>query len=72
MPEQGDPYVLYVGRIWRYQRDGQNSSIKKGQTTNYKMTSNDQQKSSSKSALSVIGAWQYERVLMSRSHFFNF
>ena len=72
MPERGDPYVLYVGRVWRYQSDGKNPSLKKGQTTNYKMTSNDQQKSSSESAFSVIGAWQYERSQMSRTLFFLF
>jgi hypothetical protein len=54
MPERRDPYVWYVGRVWRYQRGGQNSSIENGQTTNYKMTNNDQHKSSPKSALLVI------------------
>ena len=72
MPERGDPYFWYAWRVWRYQRDGQNSSIEKGQTTNYKMTSNDQQKSSSKSAPSVIGVWQYERSQISRTLFFIF
>jgi hypothetical protein len=67
MPERGDPYVWYAGRVWRYQRGGQNPSNETGQTTNYKMTNNDQQNSSPKSALSVIAAWQYERVQMSRT-----
>jgi hypothetical protein len=48
MPERGDPYVWYEGRVWRYQRGGQ---MEKGQTSNYKMTNNDQHKSSPKSAL---------------------
>jgi hypothetical protein len=43
---------------------------KKGQTTNYKMTNNDQHRSSPSSALSVIGAWPYERVQMSRTILF--
>jgi hypothetical protein len=67
MPQRRDPYVWYVGRVWRYQRDGQIPSIEKGQTSNYKMTNNDQHKSSPKAALSVIGVWQYERVQMSRT-----
>ena len=71
MPEQWDTYVWYVGRVWRYQRGGQNPSIEKGQTTNYKMTNNDQHKSSPISALSVIGVWKYERVQMSRKLFFS-
>jgi hypothetical protein len=29
MPERGDPYVWYVGRVWRYERGGQNPSIEK-------------------------------------------
>ena len=65
-----DPYAWYVGRVWRYQRGGQNPSIEKGQTTNYKMTNNDQHQSSPKSALSIIGACLYERVQMSRTQFF--
>jgi hypothetical protein len=69
MPERGDPNVWYIGRVWRYQRGGQNPSIETGQTTNYKMTNNDQQNSSPNSALSVIAAWQYERVQISRTHF---
>jgi len=36
------------------------------------MTNNDQHKSSPKSALSVIGVWQYERVQMSRTFFIFF
>jgi len=36
------------------------------------MTNSDQHKSSPKSALSVIGVWQYERVQMSRPPFFLF
>jgi hypothetical protein len=59
MPERGDPYVWYEGRVWRYQRGGQ---MEKGQTSNYKMTNNDQHKSSPKSSLSIIGVWQYEKV----------
>jgi hypothetical protein len=35
----------------------ESNNRRKGQTTNYKMTNNDQQKSSLKSALSVIGVW---------------
>jgi hypothetical protein len=35
---------------------GQKPSIEKGQTTNYKITNNDQHQSSPKSTLSVIGA----------------
>jgi hypothetical protein len=42
--ERGDPYVWYVGRVWRYQRGGQNPSIQKGQTNNYKMTNKGQHK----------------------------
>jgi hypothetical protein len=57
MPDQGDPYVWYVGRVWRYQRGGKNQSIEKGQPNNYKMTNNDQHNSSPKSALSIIGVW---------------
>jgi hypothetical protein len=45
---------------------------KKGQTTNYKMTNNYQHRSSPSSALSVIGAWPYERVQMSRTIVFIF
>jgi hypothetical protein len=45
---------------------------KKGQTTNYKMTNNDQHRSSPSSALSVIDAWPYERVQMSRTIVFIF
>jgi hypothetical protein len=59
----------YVGRVWRYQTGGQIPSMEKGQTTNYKMTNNDQHQSSPKSAISVIGVWQYERVQMSRTLF---
>ena len=33
------------------------------------MTNNDQHQSSPKSAISVIGVWQYERVKMSRTLF---
>ena len=40
---------------------------KNGQTTNYKMTNNNQHRSSPISALSVIDAWPYERVQMSRT-----
>ena len=69
LPERGDTYVSYVGREWRYQRGGQNPSIEKGQTTNHKMTNNDQHKSSPISALSVIRVWQYERVQLSRTLF---
>ena len=54
MSERGDLYVWFVEIVWRYQRGGQNPSIGKGQTTNYKMTNNDQHKSSPKSALLVI------------------
>jgi hypothetical protein len=46
--------------------------MEKGQTSNYKMTNNDQHKSSPSSALSVIGAWPYERVQMSRTIVFIF
>ena len=42
--ERGDPYVWYVGRVWRYQRGGQNPSIEIGQTNNYKMTNKGQHK----------------------------
>ena len=56
--ERRDPYVWYVGRVWRYQRCGQNPSIENGQTTNYKMTNNDQHILSPKSAFSVIGVSQ--------------
>ena len=52
--ERRDPYIWYVGRVWRYQRGGQNSSIENGQKTNYNMTNNEQHKSSPKSALLVI------------------
>jgi hypothetical protein len=69
MPERWDHYIWYVGRVWRYQRGDQKPSIEKGQTTNYNMTNNDQQKSSPKSASSVIGVWQYERAEMSRAPF---
>ena len=72
MPERSDPYVWYVGRVWRYQRGGQNPSIQKGETTNYKMTNNDQHQLSPKSALSIIGILQYQRVQMSRTLFFSF
>ena len=40
---------------------------KNGQTTNYKMTNNNQHRSSPIPALSVIDAWPYERVQMSRT-----
>ena len=40
---------------------------KNGQTTNYKMTNNNQHRYSPISALSVIDAWPYERVQMSRT-----
>jgi hypothetical protein len=70
MPDRGNPYVWYVGRVWRYQRGGQNPSIEKGQTNNYMMTNSDQHNSSPKSALSVIGVWLYELVQMSRTPFF--
>ena len=69
MFERRYPYVWYVWRVWRYQKGGGNPSIEKGQITNYKMANNDQHKSSSKSTLSVIGGWQYERVKMSRTLF---
>jgi hypothetical protein len=36
------------------------------------MTNKDQHKLSPKSALSVIGVWQYERVQMSSTPFFLF
>jgi hypothetical protein len=70
MPDRGNPYVWYVGRVWRYQRGGQNPSIEKGQTNNYMMTNSDQHNSSPKSALSVIGVWLYQLVQMSRTPFF--
>ena len=72
MFEGGYPYAWYVGRAWRYQQDGQNPSIEKGHTNNYKMTNKDQHQSSPKSALSVTGALQYERVQMSRTLSFVF
>jgi len=72
MPERGDSYVWYVGRVWRYQRGGQNPNIEKGQKNNYKMTNNDQHNSSLKSALSVIGVWLYQMVQMNRTPFFHF
>jgi hypothetical protein len=46
--------------------------MEKGHTTNYKMANNDPHKLSPKSAISVIGVWQYERVQMSRTLFFQF
>ena len=49
VPDRADPYVRYVGRVWRYKRGGQNPYIKKGQTNIYKMTNNDQHNSSLKS-----------------------
>jgi hypothetical protein len=58
MPERGDPYDWYVWRVWRCQGGGQNPLIEKGQTTNYKMTNNDQHILSPKSAFSVIGVSQ--------------
>jgi hypothetical protein len=70
MPERGDHYVWYVGRVWRYQRGDQNTLIEKEQTNNYKMANNDQHNSSPKSSLSVIGVWLYERVQMSRTLLF--
>ena len=36
------------------------------------MTNNDQHQSSPKSAISVIGAWQYESIQMSRTLFLIF
>jgi hypothetical protein len=72
MPERGDPYVWNVGRVWRYQRGGQNPSIEKGQTNNYMMTNIDQHMSWPTSALSVIDVWLYETVQMSRTPLFNF
>jgi len=56
MPEREDPYFWYIGILLRYQRGGQKPSIEKGQTTNYKITNNDQHQSSPKSTLSVIRA----------------
>jgi hypothetical protein len=70
MPERGHPYPWYVGRVWRYQRGGQNPSIEKGHTNNYMLTNNNQPNSSPKSALSVISVWLYERVQISRTPLF--
>ena len=71
MPERGDPYVWYGGWVWRYERGGQIPSIEKRESNNYKMTNNDHHKLSPKSTLSVNGAWQYERVQMSRTLFYS-